>query len=89
MTDDDLFAQLEAELGDVAIPDVDDVSALDGAVLLRRFHGVEHAPRDMGKCSCPRPTSAVNITPTPLVAVSALRTMPARRRTSRGTPTAH
>jgi hypothetical protein len=46
--DDDLFARLEAELGDVTV-DVEDVTALDPAELLRKFHRVERDLEEMGE----------------------------------------
>ena len=58
MTDDDLFAQLEAELGDVVVPDVEDVTTLDTALLLRRYHGVERELREMGQLLHPRSEKA-------------------------------
>lgn len=49
MTDDDLFAQLESEFGDVEVADVEDVTALDPAVLLRQYHRVERDLTRMGE----------------------------------------
>lgn len=46
--DDDLFAQFEAELGDVSI-DVEDVTALDPKVLLSKYHRVERDLEGMGE----------------------------------------
>ena len=51
---DDLFAHLEAEMGDVVVPDVEDVTTLDTANLLRRFHGVERDLREKKELLHPR-----------------------------------
>lgn len=59
MTDnDDLFAQLEAELGDVVVPEVEDVSTLDAATLVSRYHAIERELREMGQLLHPRTDKA-------------------------------
>jgi hypothetical protein len=49
VTDDDLFTALEAELGDVEVSDVEDVTKLDPVVLMRRYHRIERDLTEMGE----------------------------------------
>jgi hypothetical protein len=50
---DDLLARLEAEMGDVDISDVEDVTKLEGGALLRQFALVERQLRDIGEMMQP------------------------------------
>lgn len=51
---DDLFAQLEAELGDMVVDDVQDVTALDTHDLMTRYHAVERELRTLQELHFPR-----------------------------------
>jgi len=54
MTDDDILAELEDEFSEVVVQDVEVVSTLDAATLLRRFAKVELDLRERGEMMAPR-----------------------------------
>ncbi len=51
---DDLFARLEAELGEQDVSDVQDVTTLDPIDLMTRYHAVERELRDLQELHFPR-----------------------------------